>query len=169
MAGLGHPDYERGRKMSETELGAMSVKDIIFSYIIIKAKFKFPETVKYPSIPCFADESTTLYPLKGRCTLTGAEYVLALKQGCYLEIEEIFYIPFSTSIQTPFKDIIKDVQAKRREYPKGSINNLLYKELGNGIYGSIVRGMSSKKRLDVKSGERRKLGGTVLSNPILAS
>lgn len=41
----------------------------------------------------------------------------------------------------PFYSIIKEIQGKRKEYPKGHVLNLLYKEMGNSIYGNVVRGM----------------------------
>jgi hypothetical protein len=41
----------------------------------------------------------------------------------------------------PFHSIIKDIQKMRNTYPKGTINNLLYKEMGNSIYVNVVRGM----------------------------
>jgi len=39
----------------------------------------------------------------------------------------------------PFYTIIKDLQALRLEYPKGHVKNMLYKEIGNSIYGNVVR------------------------------
>ena len=57
----------------------------------------------------------------------------------------------------------------RRKFPKGHINNLLYKEMGNSIYGNVVRGMSDKKSFDANTGEMFRIKGTELSNPILAS
>jgi len=69
----------------------------------------------------------------------------------------------------PFYAIIKDIQAFRRDFPKGHINNLLYTEMGNSIYGNVVRGMSDKKSFDVKTGNTIRITGTELSNPILAS
>lgn len=47
------------------------------------------------------------------------------------------------------------MQEKRREYPKASISNLMYKEIGNSIYGSVVRGLNNKKNFDIKSKPRR--------------
>lgn len=169
MAGLGHPAYGKGRLISVKELEKMKPSEILFSYIVIKGKFSFPDAVKYPSIPCYVDANTTVYPLKGECVLTGAEYLLAKSQGCALDITEVFYLPFAKESIYPFKAIIKEVQAKRREYPKGSINNLLYKEMGNSIYGGVVRGMADKKKFDIKSGKRVRMEGSDLSNPILAS
>jgi len=169
MAGLGHPAYDQGRIITEKELNKLGSNDILFSYVVLKGKFNFPESVKYPSIPCYVDANTTVYPLKGECVLTGAEYLLAKKQGCVFELSEIFYLPFAKDTLYPFKDIIKEVQAKRREFPKGSINNLLYKEMGNSIYGGVVRGMADKRKFDIKTGRRLRMEGSDLSNPILAS
>jgi hypothetical protein len=72
-------------------------------------------------------------------------------------------------INHPYKPLIKEIQEKRREHPKGSINNLLYKEMGNSIYGSVVRGMSDKRKYDVKSGKSIRIEAGELSNPIIAS
>jgi hypothetical protein len=168
MAGAGNPDYAKGKILTVKALEKMNSLEKLFSYIIIKARFKFNNNIKYPSIPCYVDETTTVYPLEGECVLTGAEYILAKNQGCKLKIIEIYYIPFS-KVNHPFKIIIKEIQSKRREYPKGSINNLLYKEMGNSIYGSVVRGMNDKKKYDIKSGRNLRMEASDLSNPIIAS
>lgn len=164
-------------------------------YLIVNGTFKFPTTVKYPSIPCYIDETTTIYPLEGSCLLTGPEYLLAKNQGCVIDIKSIFYIPPKTEVvpeklQTktkkttttktsldkieyqeiqPFHSIIKEIQKLRRENKKGTILNLLYKEMGNSIYGNLVRAMSNKKSFDSLTGQFIKVPGTELSNPILAS
>lgn len=187
MAALGNPSYSQGRIISIKELNDMNFKEILYSYIVIDTTFKFPDTVKYPSIPCYIDETTTVYPLEGSGVLTGAEYLLAKSQGCVFGIREIYYIPFQSQkvsvvnpingleveeevyINYPFKDIIQEIQKKRKEYPKGSINNLLYKEIGNSIYGSIVRGMSDKRKFEIKTGKTIRISGNELSNPIIAS
>jgi hypothetical protein len=41
----------------------------------------------------------------------------------------------------PFNAIINNLKTLRRQFPKGTVNNMLYKELGNGIYGNIVKGL----------------------------
>jgi hypothetical protein len=45
----------------------------------------------------------------------------------------------------PFFKILKDIQGFIREYPKSKFNNRMYKEIGNGIYGNVCRGMSNKR------------------------
>jgi hypothetical protein len=119
----------------------MSVEYILFSFIVINCSFEFPNNVKYLSIPVYMNENTTVYPLRGESVLIGSEYLLAKNQKCALEIQEIYKIDFDP-VFPPFGDIISDIQAKRRAFPKGTISNLLYKELGNSIYGSLVRGMT---------------------------
>jgi hypothetical protein len=194
MAGLGNPAYSEGRIITEDELNNMSYNEILYSFLIMKVTFEFGKSVKYPSIPCFLDETTTVYPLEGEGVLTGSEYLLAKSQGCKLTISEIFYLPFEKrivltndndnegadgnkpipipepiAVNHPFKNVIHDIQNKRVEFPKGSINNLLYKEMGNSIYGAVVKGISDKRKFDIKSGRTLRMGGSELSNPILAS
>src|SRR5690348_9047447 len=170
MSMLGDPDYSSGKLITEKELLKMSAKDILFSYISIKCNFKFPKSVKYPSIPCFADEHTIVYPLEGSATLTGSEYLLAKSQGCRLDIKEIFLISYKkvkdeeviydnkgdiiakkevlVPSYQPFKAIMKELQGKRREFEKGTINNLIYKEIGNSAYGIVTKGISNKMKHD---------------------
>jgi hypothetical protein len=69
----------------------------------------------------------------------------------------------------PFNAIINNLKTLRRQFPKGTVNNMLYKELGNGIYGNIVKGLSNKKEFDVLTGQMSRIKASVLSNPILAS
>lgn len=65
--------------------------------------------------------------------------------------------------------LIKMLQLERKKYPKGSIENNLKKDIGNALYGLLVRGMSNKMRFDIKSGKTVRMEANDLSNPILAS
>jgi hypothetical protein len=172
MAMAGHPDYKQYRRINEFDLNQMSNEEILYSYLIIQADFEFPAGVKYPSIPCFVDESSTIFPLKGSCVITGSEYLLAKSQSCKFNLKEIHLTPFLVEefkSLKPFETILKLVQEKRREYAKGTINNLMYKEIGNSIYGSVVRGISNKKKFDIKTQSTQRLLGDDLSNPLIAS
>ena len=101
MALLGNPDYNKARNLSVEELSSLSDDDLIMNYIVFSAKFKFPKKLKYPSIPCYLNESTTIYPLEGEAVLTGIEYLLAKEQRCkFSEIEDIFLIPFERSTES---------------------------------------------------------------------
>ena len=168
----GHPDYSNCVRLSEDELKKLSQEEILYSYLIIAADFEFPPSTKYPSIPCYVDENCTVYPLTGSCVLTGAEYLLAKRQGCKFQFDVIHYTPFLTSDYKdfkPFARVINLVQEQRREHPKGSISNLMYKEIGNSIYGSVVRGLGDKRKFDIKSKGMIRMVGDDLTNPLIAS
>lgn len=172
MAMAGHPDYTSCRRLTSHELSKLSKDEILYSYLIIRADFEFPPTTKFPSIPCYVDETCTVYPLTGSCVITGAEYLLAQNQGCVFTFEDIYLTPFYKSEYKdvkPFSTVIKLVQEKRREYPKGSISNLMYKEIGNCIYGSVVRGIGDKRKFDIKSKGSIRMVGDDLTNPLIAS
>lgn len=62
-------------------------------YLVLNGNFKFPVSRKFPSIPGYMDKETTVYPLQGKCLLSGPEYILALNQKCELNIKYAFYIP----------------------------------------------------------------------------
>lgn len=148
--------------------------DLLTHYVILKVHFSFPTETKYPSIPCYVDETTTVYPLSGDSLLTGIEYLLAERQGCKMIIYYGICIPFDKNQETnvivkPFYDIIKELQIERKKYKPKTLNNLLYKEIGNSIYGNVVRGISNKRLFDIKTGGMKTLGANEISNPILGS
>ena len=168
----GHPDYSQYRRLNEKELKLLSPSEILYSYTIIHGSFVFPDSTKYPSIPCYVDENCTVYPLEGECVITGSEYLLARSQGCKFQYSEIIHIPFTdleNKDMRPFSTVVKIVQEKRREHPKGSISNLMYKEIGNSIYGSVVRGLGDKRKYDIKSKGMIRMMGDDLTNPLIAS
>jgi DNA polymerase elongation subunit (family B) len=45
----------------------------------------------------------------------------------------------------------------------------MYQEIGNSIYGSVVRGMSNKLNFDTKTQTTQRMKGDDLSNPLIAS
>ena len=69
----------------------------------------------------------------------------------------------------PFYEIISELQKLRREHPKGTIQNLLYKEMGNSLYGSVAKGLSHKMKYDIKADKTVRMESGPISNPIMAS
>lgn len=69
----------------------------------------------------------------------------------------------------PYDNVIKELIAKRKEHPKKSFLNQMYKEITNSIYGLTAMGLASKKKFDVKTKETKQLEGSDLSNPLIAS
>src|SRR5258705_12253398 len=182
MANLTLPSYNESTILPILNLEEWDLEKYLNNYIIIKGFFNFPNNTKYPSIPCYLDGkgTVTVYPLSGQCLLKGPEYYLAKLQGCEIQIESIVNTPpkkistkignlQSTEILKPFYKIIKEILTLRNNYPKGDIMNLLYKEIGNSIYGNVVRGIADKRKFDIKTGKNLRIDSTELSNPLLAS
>jgi hypothetical protein len=76
-----------------------------------------------------------------KCFITGLEYILAKKQKCEFLLKSVFYnypkynlnkVTNEMTLMKQFSAIIKNLQSMRRQYPKGMVNNMLYKELGTG-------------------------------------
>jgi len=69
----------------------------------------------------------------------------------------------------PFRRVISELQSKRGEHEKGTISNLLYKEMGNSLYGSVTKGISHKMKFDIKTNKTIRMEASDISNPILAT
>jgi hypothetical protein len=92
---LGNPNYNQLRNLSPSEVKDMSDKELIYSYTMIKVKFAFDEDTLYPNIPCFADQTTTVYPLEGAAMLSGSEYIVARARNCKMEVLGGTLIPYT--------------------------------------------------------------------------
>lgn len=178
MALLGDPDYSQVSRVNDSKVSKMSDDQLLLNYLSLDVRFKFPLDTKYPNIPTRVDENADVYPLEGRSTITGSEYLVAKYMGCNLQVVSGVLIPFKTSEEekrsdlsyvAPFRGIISDLQKQRRLHPKKSFYNLMYKQIGNSIYGLTSMGLSGNKRFDVKSRTFVRLEGGCLANPVIAS
>lgn len=185
MSILGHPDYKKARRIFNKTVLEMKSTDFLFNYIVLEVDFVFPEGTKYPSIPTRVDDDVDIYPLEGKSIITGCEYLTAKSMGCRIYVRDGVIIPFlgvskntkpktkdytyNIQYKTPFRNIIKELQSKRRAYPAKTFYNLLYKTIGNSVYGQVSMGISGKKSFDIKTNSYLQVSGGDLSNPILAS
>lgn len=175
MTLLGHPDYDKASRLYNNTIQKMTSRDLLLNYIIVEVDFKFKKNVKFPCIPTRVDNDIDIYPLEGRSIITGSEYLVAKSMGCDLSVRSGVLVPFSNVGKKdlkyigPYKDIVKELQSKRREHPKKTFYNYMYKEIGNSIYGQIAMGISNKKKLDLKTQSMQTISGGILSNPILSS
>ena len=192
MSLLGDPVYRKSRRLTGREVCSMSDDDLLFNYVVIDVEFEFDKGVVYPNIPVRVDDNVDVYPMKGRSVVTGPEFLVARNSGCKLDVKYGVITPFSQLTadkgenggdvtedkggdvnglvyEAPFRSIIKGLQEKRREYSKKTFHNLMYKQIGNSVYGQVSMGMSGKKRYDVASKSFVRVDGGSLSNPMLAS
>ena len=173
MCMLHHPKYKGFVKLSRTKFKSVTDEDLMRSYFFISGTFKFPDSVKYPSIPVDLPKVgpgplINIYPKKGRCTLTGCEYLLAVRiQKCAFEVDEVIKIPADVEAVKPFETVMNALQRERRKYPKGTLPNVLYKLLGNGGYGLLCKGFSDKRSFDIESKSTKRMPANDISNIIL--
>ena len=74
----------------------------------MEANFGFEQSVKHPYIPCYINEKTTIYPLKGNCIFVGSEYIYFSKKTKVVNlIYDIFIIYRFNTQKNRFFDIIK--------------------------------------------------------------
>jgi len=184
MCILGHPLTGSAGRLYKDTMDKLSDNDLLLSYSVLEVKFEFPEGTKYPCIPTRVDDNIDIYPLRGVSTITGPEYIVAKNMGCEIEVLQGIMTPFERISETtqdkklkedrlgyvtPYKEIIKELQQKRREHPKKTFYNYMYKEIGNSVYGQVAMGLNGKNAYDIKTKSFVRVDGGVLSNPILAS
>lgn len=166
MFALGHPLYKAYRVLTVDDLDKRYREDpvsLIYSYIIVKGTFKFPDSVKYPSIPMYIDETTTVYPQTGLCNLTGAEYLLARNQGCEIVISSIIEIPFSIEVKdersnensSNVNDIVTDSAVDSENVTKEFLSYAISKRGKRAIlkdqpYASVIMDIQRRRRSSVK-------------------
>jgi len=174
MSFLGIPDFDKSFYLtSQKELYTFlkdGLKEITLEncYSVFHVEFKFPETVIHPCLPVSLDDTSTLYPLEGVTITTGYEIYLAHLQGCKITLKRGVVVPFRNEIR-PYLDVIKYLQEERRKYPKFSLYNLLYKQLGNSIYGQTAQGFNKMRKFNSRTGMLEGLGTSSLSNPLISS
>ncbi|RPA88519.1 hypothetical protein L873DRAFT_1796610 [Choiromyces venosus 120613-1] len=169
----GNPDYSRVEYIHpKSELKNWNFKK---GYSALRVKFIFPKSMLYPPLPVTLDKNITIYPLSGETTITGLEFLSAkniLKllnvdpKTYYIQILHGVYIPFKTKLveneqeqgkltkvldYKPFFNVINELQYNRRQHPKKSAMERIYKDFGNMLYGKVVCGISNKRSFDARS------------------
>lgn len=94
MSLLGVPDYNKAGYLFNSTVLKMEDRKLLTNYIILDVTFEFKKGTKYPSIPTRVDNDVDIYPLKGRSTITGPEYLVAKAMGCKLFVKSGVIIPF---------------------------------------------------------------------------
>jgi len=181
MSHLGIPNFNKARYV----VGQNQFRDFIEhcvnpkddyntlhnAYTIFHVSFKFPADTIHPCLPVSIDETSALYPLEGETIVTGYEIYLASLMKCKISLIRGVIIPFKgkSEGERPYLDVIKFLQEERRKYPKDTLYNLLYKQLGNSIYGQTGQGLGSVKRFNSRSNSLEDIGTSLLSNPLISS
>jgi len=144
------PDLNTIRGAGDTALTPVSL-----AYV----RFSFPEGTRRPCIPVRAGKYGLIYPLRGEGYATTPELITAQEKGAEIEIQRCITIPMYTADgdllpQPLFAPFLSEMIRRRRHFAKGSLTNLLYKLICNGLYGKLAQGVKSRF---VRSFDRRDL------------
>jgi hypothetical protein len=134
---------------------------------VANVEFEFPENVRFPVIPVRTDNGL-VFPRKGISDCASPEIALALSLGAKLKIRHGVVVPYASD-EAVFGDFIADCIRKRSSFPKGSLENLFWKELSNAAYGKTAQGLREKRVFDLRDRSTKPLPPSKITNPFFAS
>jgi hypothetical protein len=109
-----------------------------------------------------------VFPLEGESYCASPEVYTALRLGAQVEIVNGIILPASFEVR-PFEAFIMECTRRRKMYPKGSLDELLWKEIGNSTYGKTAQGLRRKRVFDSRSGEHVDLPPSRITNAYFAA
>lgn len=141
-------------------------------------RFKFPDNTLYPCLSVRHDKYGLIQPLEGRTVATLTEVHLAIHQGAKIEYIEAFVLfPKTTKIEnyTSPKNIFRDnlkelIDARDKAKLQGDdLKQLLFKLINNTQYGKVAQGVNPKNSWDIRDGDIKTLGESLITQPYFAS
>jgi hypothetical protein len=161
MALIGMPDWRAATPNLDKK--AYTLETLGFASVT----FEFPASVRFPTLPVRTDNGL-VFPRKGKSDCSAPEIALALSLNAKLTINYGVIIP--TNLEQPaFADFIRKCITKRTSYPKGSLENLFWKELSNSTYGKTAQGLRKKRVFDIRDKTMQDLPESKITNPFYAS
>ena len=178
MGLIGHPNWDKIRYLSNIEEVLFQKEhpqryrypaDLVFAEV----KFEFPDEVRFPCLPVRTDNGL-IFPKEGYSTTHISEIILAHKLGAKIEFEHGVEIDnerhgYSKGIERHFREFTKICIDRRKEYPKGSLRNLFWKELVNSTYGKTPQGLRERRVYDLRDAETKRLEESKVTNPAYAA
>ena len=161
MAMIGFPDWKNIRVSTNLEEFTPDTLGIAC------VEFEFPDTVRFPTLPVRTDNGL-VFPRKGISDCSSPEIALAVSLGATLTIRHGVIVPYKSE-ERVFGEFIKACIKKRKSYPKGTLENLFWKELTNSSYGKTAQGLREKRVYDLKDRETKRLPESRITNPFFAS
>ncbi len=162
IAMCGVPDYANAR-MSR-DLNDFDPETLGFAHV----EFEFPESTRFPTIPIRC-ENSLIFPLKGESIIPAPEIYLARKLNAEIKIKAGLIVPWRKDIVKPFEELIRFIQTQRAAQQKGSLEEKIWKEIGNSIYGKISQAVKKKTVFNSRTGTSGSVNPSNLTNPFLAS
>ena len=133
-----------------------------------RVAFEFPESVRFPCLPVRVPNNL-IFPRRGESYATASEIALAVSLGALITIMHGVTIPIDAT--TPFETVIRELQGKRKDADlrDDKLSAGLFKELGNSLYGKTAQGLREKRVFDNRSGDRRQMPQSRITNVVFAA
>ena len=169
MVGLLSIDYK----------GVEFIKDDITPFLedvlgFAHVAFSFPEGTRYPCLPVPTHKHGLIYPLEGESFCTANEIAVAHQMSAKMTLDFGIIIPWLTNPDhgdqdRTFLEFVRKVKEMRKKYAKGSLEEQLWKAIGNSLYGKTGQGLKEKRVFDTHSGLTKSIPHSAISNPYIAA
>lgn len=142
-------------------------------------RFKFPDTVKFPSIPISMD-GNLIYPLSSKgldgVYACGPEVYIALKLGAEVYCDRGFVLNVkrnaeggeSRALAHSIRQLLIDRERAKDLCGKKSLEDLILKTCSNAVYGKIAQNVIQKQTWSTYCQEMETLGASAITNPFSA-
>jgi hypothetical protein len=155
------PDYEAQRPT--TDLNDFQIDVMGFARI----RFKFPDNTRFPCLPV-RYEAGLIFPLEGTTYVASPEIRLALDMGAEIIIEKGLVVPWKSEVR-PFELFAKSIRDKRDSHEKGSVEEQIWKEIGNSLYGKLAQGLKERRIYDPRTSSSKRLPPSKVTQAYLAA
>lgn len=161
MCVIGMPDWKAIRQTRDID----EFQPQVLGYA--RVRFRFPENTRLPCLPV-RTANGLIFPLEGESYCCSPEIRLALRLGAQLDIVNGVILPASFNAR-PFEQFVIECASRRKSFTKGTLDELLWKEIGNSTYGKTAQGLHRKRVFDSRSGQHVDLPASQITNPYIAA
>ena len=161
MCGIGMADWKAIRQSRDLD----EFQPHVLGYA--RVRFRFPDNTRFPCLP-IRTANGLIFPLAGESYCCAPEFYLAQRLGAQLEIVNGVILPATFEVR-PFEQFVIKCSQQRKAHPKGTLDELLWKEIGNSTYGKTAQGLRRKRCFDSRSGQHVDLPPSLLTNPYFAA
>ncbi len=162
--------------LAPVETFSGNLRDFNFDYtdyVFARVRFQFPSTTKFPCIPIRDSAGRGLiYALSGECWASAPELKVALSLCADIFTYELYRQPKYTdkrSLSVVESSLIKQRLAAKAKHGKGSVYEILLKELANSGYGKFGQGLSGKRSFSSREANMIEIGPSAITSAPHAS
>lgn len=134
-----------------------------------RVRFAFPDSTTHPVFAVHHALYGLYFPLTGETYTTAPEIEVAHNMGATIEILQGVVIPWQSDSESLFLSFVRLIREKRTSYPKKSFEELMWKEIGNSLYGKTAQGLRGKTAFELASGLSKDIPRSAVTNPYFAA